>query len=282
MSTYNIQDKAGASKYFSAMGGGASSGDPFYPIPADFYTEVKKGNVIGHSIISRSAINSAAPDGTFEGITEFGADFTFVTAAATIRVKSGGNAADTAAGAGAQAVTVEGISTTGAFLSESIETAGASASAVTTGLFWRTNNVYITPLRAGTYGAANTAAIMIENGTGGTDLINMAIEEGRSQYGAYATPISTTGYLIGVTFKVDSAKDADFKMFTRATLTDFSTPFAPKIERGHWNGIIGSYTLPNKAPILTLPALTDIFFEAQGVGAITEVGVDFEILLVDD
>ena len=277
-----IKNADATNRFLAAMGLGSTDADPFFSIPADFYTEVKKGNVPGHSIINRSAINSAAPDGTYEGILEMGANFTFVTAAATVRVKSGGNAADTAAGAGAQAVTVEGLDDTGVFLSESIELAGASASSVTTGLFWRTDNAYITPLRAGAYGVANTAAIMIENGTGGTDLINIVAGEGRSQYGAYAVPLSTTGYLISATLIADSAKDADFKLFTRAALTDFATPFAPKIQQGHWNGIIGSYTIPNKAPILTMPALTDIWFEAQGVGAITEVGVDFEILLVDD
>ena len=51
MSTLGIKDKDAADQYLGVMGTGTSP-LPFYSIPADFFTEVVKGNVAGHSIMS--------------------------------------------------------------------------------------------------------------------------------------------------------------------------------------------------------------------------------------
>jgi len=277
-----ILNAQSVSKWFATMGDGGTTGDPFFSIPADFYTEVQKGNVVNHSIVHKYGRNGGVPNGSFEGVLQASAQFNFLTAATTVRIKAGGNAADTAAGAGTQAVTIEGLDDTGAFVSESVELAGASASSATTALFWRVFRAYITPLRAGAYGVANTGDIMIENSGGGTDLIVILAGEGQTQYGAYAIPLATTGYLLSVAFFSDSTKQSDFKMYTRASLTDFTTPFAPKLIKNYWDGVAGGLLLKPKSPMLVMPALTDIWFEAQGSGAVSEVSVDFEILLVDD
>lgn len=281
MSTYSIKDSDGSVKYFGSEGAGTLA-DPFFPTPSNFFAEVSKGNVAGHSIIHKFGRNGAVPNGTFEGILQAGANFNFVTAAATVRVKSGGNANDTAAGTGAQAVTVEGLDDTGAAASEVIELAGASASAVTTTLFWRVNRMYITPLRAGAYGGSNTADIMLENGTGGTDLITILAGEGQSMHAAYSIPLGKTGYITTIHLQSDSNKASDFRLKTRNSLTDFTTPFAPILTKGYWDGVQGSDRFHPSAPTNVLTALTDVWFEAEGSGAISEVSVDFEILLVDD
>ena len=282
MSTLNIKNGAAVDKYLGAMGDGGSTGDPYFTIPADFYMEVKKGNVPGHSLVQKFGRNGAVPNGSWEGVLQAGAQFNFLSAATTVRVKAGGDAADTAAGAGAQAVTVEGSDNTGAFVSESIELAGASASTATTASFWRIYRVYITDGRAGTYGGANTGAIMIENSAGGTDLITILAGEGQSQYAAYAVPLGKTAYLMSITLTSDSTKASDFRMYTRDSLTDVTTPFSPKRLKRYWDGIADPLHYHPASPIATLPALSDIWFEAQGSGAISEVSVDFEILLVDD
>ena len=282
MSTLGIKDKDAADQYLGVMGTGTSP-LPFYSIPADFYTEVVKGNVAGHSIIHKFGHNTATANGSWQGVLEVAAQFPFVTAASTVRVKAGGNAADIAAGAGAQAVTVEGLDDTGAFASESIELAGASASAVTTTLFWRVFRMYITPLRAGSYSSLlPTATITLENGTGGTDLITILAEEGQSEFCCYSIPLGKTGYLISLTLSSDSTKASNFRLFTRAALTDFTTPFAPKLQKGYYSGVVNTIVINHNAPRLTIPALTDIWIEAYGAGAISEVSAEMEILLVDD
>ncbi len=51
MAEYKAKDADSLDIYFGAFGGG-TTGDPFYGIPADFFTEVAKGNVVGHTIMS--------------------------------------------------------------------------------------------------------------------------------------------------------------------------------------------------------------------------------------
>ena len=75
--------------------------------------------------------------------TAIGATYTPVTrsghyrtpqagSATTLRVKAGGNANDTAAGSGARQITLVGLDATGNVITETLATAGASASAATT------------------------------------------------------------------------------------------------------------------------------------------------------
>jgi len=251
-------------------------------ISRDFLIEVARGNVPGHSLVHKFGRNANVPNGTFEGVTQLSESFNFLTAASTVRIKAGGDAADTAAGAGAQSITIEGLDNTGAFATETIATAGVSASSVTSTSFWRVFRAYVGDGGCGTYGAANTANIVIENGTGGTNLIMIAIEEGQSQYGAYAIPLGKTGYLLSVKVQADGSKAADFKLCTRNNLTDFTTPFSPNRIKFYWDGVLGSDTLNPNSPLLSMSALTDIWVEAAGGGAQTEVSIDFEILLVDD
>jgi len=121
---------------------------------------------------------------------------------------------------------------------------------------------------------------MIENSGSGTDLITIAADEDQTQYCGYSIPLGYTGYLLSAIVQVDASKAADFRLFTRENLTDNTTPFSPKRLRYYWDGVLGIETFNPDTPILKLPALTDIWIEARGGGAITEVSADIEILLV--
>jgi len=245
-----------------------------------FYIEVAQGHVPGYSLVQKYGRNAAVPNGSFEGVNLLSTAFAFVTAAATVRVKAG-NAADTSDGAGAREITIQGLDTNGNVKSEKLTTAGGTASSVSTNLYWRVFRIFVSS--CGTYGAANTAEVIIENGTGGTDLISIAAEEGQSQYGAYAIPLGKTGYLLSINLEADSAKAADFKVCTRENLTDAATaPFEATRLKLYFDGVSGQAGLNPNSPIFSMPALTDIWVEAQGGGANTEVSCDFEILLIDD
>ncbi|MCK5018985.1 MAG: hypothetical protein KAS32_18135 [Candidatus Peribacteraceae bacterium] len=254
----------------------------YFKTPNDFLIEVAKGTVPGHSLYHKFGRNSGVPNGSYEGVLQASAQFNWLTAATTVRVKAGGNAADTAAGAGAQAVTIEGLDDTGAYATEDIELFGANASSATSASFWRVFRMYVTDLRAGAYSGNNTGAIMLENSGGGTDLITIAAGEGQSQYGAYSVPLGKTAYVLSILVQADASKAADFRFFIRESLTDFSTPFAPKLLKFYWDGVLGQSQLMPRSPILVCPALTDMWIEAQGGGAVTEVSIDYEMLLVND
>ena len=94
-----------------------------------------------------------------------------------------------------------------------------------------------------------------------------------------ANPTGKTGYLLGTHITVDAGKAADVRIVTRNNFNDVVTPFSPARIRKYWDGVLGDLHYEPRAPEMIFPALTDIWMEAEGAGAQTEVSADFEILL---
>jgi hypothetical protein len=88
---------------------------------------------------------------------------TYTGTAKAMRVKAGGNAADTAAGTGARTVTIQGLDENFAIAQETVTLAGASASAATTTTFSRVLRVFVAT--TGT-GRTNASTIDIEDSGG--------------------------------------------------------------------------------------------------------------------
>ena len=281
-----VKDGIGTSKYFGTMGDGSATGTPFYSIPADFYGEVAKGNVTGHSIIHKFGQNDAVGT-TFVPICRGGVYNTVQAASATtIRVKAGGSANDTAAGSGAREITIEGIDETGAVVSEAVATAGASASSATTATFMRVYRFYVSA--SGTYattGAGSHAAdIVIENGAGGTDWGTIeftGFPRSQSEIGAYTIPTGYTGYLLGAYGFVDSTKTTELIFFKRTGILDAAAPYDAMRVVFEEKAESGEFTIDIKAPIL-LGGACDVGFLAKVDSTTATVEVDFEILLVQD
>lgn len=248
----------------------------------DFYLEVQKGNIPGHSVVHKFGENPAVGNAVWEGIHILGGSFVFLSAATTMRVKAGGNSADTAAGTGAQAITLSGLDGLGAVITEDLALDGATASAVTSLTFLRVDRAFVADRRVGTYGGSNVGNIIVEDAAGNADMIEIEAEGGQSQYCAYSIPLGRTGYLMEVRVQSDSQKAADFRLFTRESILDNSTSFGVARIKMHFDGVAGQETERGSSPLLVLPALTDIWIEAEGDGAQTEVSADMEILLVDD
>jgi hypothetical protein len=225
--------------------------------------------------------NDAVPNGSWAHVSLLPFSVAnFRTSASTVRIKAGGDAADTAAGAGAQSVSVVGIDSNFDETTEDIATNGASASSATTASFWRIHRAYVTGV--GTYGVANTGDITIEDSGGSADLIKIAAGEGQTQYAGYTIPNGKTGYLLSVHVTVDSNKTANIRCFTRENIDDTSAPMSPKRLRLFWDGVQQRFSYKPNGPELSLNQKSDIWFEAYGDGAVSAVSVDFELLLVDN
>ena len=254
--------------------------DGWVAMSQDFFTEVRKGNIPGHSIIHKFGKNDAVPNASFEGVLQVGAQFNFLQAPTTVRIKSGGDAADDAAGAGAQSVHIIGLDSNGLDASEVVVTNGILASSSTITSFWRVFRTHVHSV--GSYGVANTDDIIIENTAGTTDLIAILAGEGQSQYGAYAVSSDKTAYLLSVHVHVDGNKSADVIVYIREALNVVAGSMEPTKLKYSFDGTLGIDGHEGKAPMLILPSWTDIWLEARGSGAQTEVSIDFEILLVDN
>ena len=248
-------------------------------LPSDYLVQVQRNLVPGQTMVHKFGRNDAVPNGSWAFVNLLGFTGWPLSAATTVRVKAG-NAADTGIGAGARQVTVQGIDSNFNEISEAITTTGGVASSVTSASFWRVHRAWVSV--AGTYGAANTAAVVIENGAGGTDLLQIAIEEGQTQFAGWTVPIGKTAYLLSAHVTVDGNKAANIRMMTRANMDDASGDLSSVRLKLHWDGVLGSFSYRPKGPELSVAAKGDIWFEAWGGGAQTECSVDFELLVIDD
>ncbi len=246
----------------------------------DFLIEVRQGKIPGYSCVHKFGRNDAVPNGSWAFVNLLGFTAWPLSAATTVRIKAGGNAADTAVGAGAREITVQGIDSSFNETSETIATAGASASSATTASFWRVHRAWVSSV--GTYGAGNTGDIIVENSVGGTDLIKIATEEGQTQFAAWTVPIGKTAYLLSAHITVDLLKSANIRMLTRDDIDDTTAPMKSKRLKLFFDGVVGFMKYDPNGPNTSIAQKSDIWFEAFGGGALTEMSVDFELLVVDN
>ena len=247
----------------------------------NFLIEVAKGNVPKHSLVHVIGRNTAVANGSWELISNLSTSYTWLSAATTVRVKAGGNAADDASGDGARTIHVEGLDENLNYATEDITLAGASASSSTTTTFCRIFEAHV--LTCGLYATPyNTGIIIIENTAGTIDLIEIDPTESQSEFCAYTIPTGYTAHLLSLAVQVDSTKPADIRLITRENIGDATPPVSAMRLRHFADGIEGEYEFIPNSPFLFIPAETDIFMEAEGDGAQTDVSADFELLLVQD
>ena len=243
-----------------------------------------------HDLDSYEIIHKFGSNGdvgtTFEPISIGGIYRTPQPAAATaLRVKAG-SANDTAAGSGAREITLEGLDSTGAYVSEALATAGASASSNSSASFIRLYRAYVSA--SGTYATASagshSANIVIENSAGTEDWLTIqstGFPRAQSEVGAYTVPLGKKAYVISYTIDVDSQKTADILFFKRGSILDASAPYEAMRLVFELTGLSGQETVQPKTPIGPFDELTDIGFMAKAA-ATAVVGVDFELILTDN
>ena len=215
--------------------------------------------------------------GTAEDIWTPGGVYPWPEAAETVRIKAGGDATDTAAGDGARSVTIEGLDENWAEVSETVVTAGAGASDPTTATFIRVFRAFVATV--GVYGAANTAAIQIENTTS-TDVIGyIGAGLGQTEMSQYTIPAGKKGYLLGIEATVDSAQSADLRMWQRQDADDVTVPFTPKRLVTRFLALETAADRVVKASIEFL-AKTDIWIDGTSGGASSLVAASYDLVLV--
>lgn len=206
-----------------------------------------------------------------------------VSGATTLRVKAGGNADDTAAGDGAREITLQGIDETGALATETLATAGESASSATTTTFIRLFRVHVSA--SGSYATASsgshTASITIENGGGGTDWATIdatGFARAQSEIGVYTIPSGMTGHIFQAEGFTDSTKTTNALFFQRQNILETAAPFTAMRLLFEEFGEGGAFTFRPIRPI-QIQGPTDIGFLAKVDAGTAQVDVDFEIEL---
>lgn len=249
------------------------------PLSGDFYLEVAKGNITGHSLVHKFGANPAVPNGSFEIVSSISVAGRgiFLAAPSTVRVKAGGDAADTLAGAGARKIIVKGIDDSLNEVTEEIDLAGASASSSTTTSWWRVHRAWVSEAGAN---AINTAIITVEITAGTQDLIQIDAGVGQSLHTVFSVPTGYDAYILSTIVTVDSTRSADFRMYKRENFNDVAAPVNSIRIQHSWVGIDGTFVHKEVSPDKICSTPCDIWVEAQGNNSTPSVSADVELLLV--
>lgn len=243
----------------------------------DFFLEVRKGNVSKHSSFQVLGFNGTVGT-SFEHVWAYSvSDLVFQTAVSIYDIYSS-NINDTKLGTGVRTILVEGLSDSGALLSETINTNGTTAVS-TVNQYFRLNK--ITCVDNGTYGGSNLGTITAELTGGGNIQAFMSIGAGVSQKSHYTVPLGYTAYITSTHITVDSNKSTTIELLKREDALTTSAPFTSTIATERWDGI----TENDFEPVLTnhiFPALTDIWFEAKVNTGTAVVQTDYEVILIQD
>lgn len=210
-----------------------------------------------------------------------------VADATTLRVKAGGNALDTAAGTGARSITLEGLDATGARVSDTITTAGASASASTTQAFLRVSRAYVAS--SGSYATASAGShagdIVIEDTAGTQDWATLSatgFASGQSEIAVKTVPLGYTMYITHVTLGSDASKSSDVILFKRENILETAVPYTAMREQFKQTGLAGTQSLNPDVPFGPFPELTDVGWLAKVSTGTGTISAKFSYVLIEN
>lgn len=270
-----VKDGNTVDKYFQTIGGGTVS-DPFISIPADFKLEIVKGNVPGHSTVNKFGHNSAGAAGLDMWDAGVAYNYYPTTAQACTIVSTSSTDGNTLAGA--WTVTVYGLDSNWAEISETVTMNGTTPVALT--------NNYIRLYRAVVMTAGsnetNTGVITV---TGGGNIgIHIAIGEGQTQQAIYTVPAGKTAYFTkGYVALSDDDKTGESM--------EFFWKVRPGIPNGAWQvkGDVALGTLSSSwwvyeygTPAGPIAEKSDIKISIPDSSSILGCVGGFDLILVDD
>jgi hypothetical protein len=198
------------------------------------------------------------------------------------------DADDTAAGAGAQEVTLEYLDSTGAEQTGTIATNGITESTETIAGVWRLLRAYVSG--SGTYAdqtvnsqqgtitirqasAGITWAVIPEIGTTGFAIAQSLI-------GCYTVPLGKRAYMLTNTYTVDSNKSGTCYLFARSNANQLVAPYSALRVKNIYTGLSGLNKFDHETNE-SYPALTDILTMATSPTT-ADISAEFELMVVDD
>lgn len=249
-----------------------------YPSGLNISRGLASGCRVVHCFGRNTAIGA-----TFTPITRSGFYRTpQVSGATALRVKAGGNANDTAAGTGARAVRLVGLNANGDLISETIATAGVSASAATSQTFIRLLDAKVSS--SGTYATQSAPShvgnIIIENAAGGNDwalISDGSFPRGDTEIGVYTTPRGRSGYIHHIRLSSDVEKKSNIVFFKRSGILETEAPYSAMTLVSEYPNVSGTRLLEFDPP-LAFPELTDFGFMAKIDASTVDVTVSFDVI----
>ena len=207
-----------------------------------------------------------------------------ISGAKKLRVKAGGNIADTNGGAGAWSVYVEGLDISGLRVDDTLTLNGDLASASTENTYLRILcfEVYKSGVYASQVAASHVGPITIEAEDASADWATIPVTpfpHGHSQFGVFTVEKNTKAYLKNYNIISDSNKVIDALLLERKNILEIEPPYTPMRTLQEYAGI--SELLPDEfdAP-REFDELTDFGFMVKPQTQPASVSVRMEIEVV--
>jgi hypothetical protein len=253
--------------------------------PENFYVEVEKGNIPGHSLVHKFGHGNV---GTTLVPVSISLKYTMPTAVVSLEIVSD-DLADALDDTGAHEYTVIGIDANYDEITQVVSahaTLGTTAVAVPIDML-RVYRWYVSS--SGVYASAATGShvgvlTLRVAGAGATwsTIADLPIAQSSSEIGAYTVPDGYSAYITQQDIDVDSTKSVDVLIMSRQEIDDITTPFSPMRTVAHYVGMTGHAPTDFKVPMDGFPARTDILYMANVVSSTADVSIHFAILLVKD
>ncbi len=265
------------------MGNGVGPGHlPVSRRNANFFVEVAKGNIPGHSMVHKFGHGNVGT--TIGTICESGI-YQTPTAPVSLEFVSD-DANDTALGTGARAITLWGIDATYKEITQTVPTNGLTAVVIPIDMLriyrWKVT-ASGTYANNGTGSHAGTLTIRVAGaGATWTQLPIAPYPEGQSQISCFTVQDGTDAYLVEHHFDIDSNKAVDVIMMARAGIDIITAPFSPMQVKGHFVGMKGHAVAPFIAPQGPFVARTDIIYAGKVSSGTADVSVHFTLMIIED
>ena len=205
------------------------------------------------------------------------------SAPVALRIKSGGNANDTAAGSGGRAITFVGINADGDLITETVATAGASASAATSQTFIRLREAFVS--ESGTYATQATGShastINIEDTAGNlwATIADGSLGRGTTEQAVFTTPKNRAALVTNVFLSSDADKKANIVFYQRQGILKTSAPYDALQIINEFPQNAGLSDLAFNPPIY-FPPLTDFGFLASVSASTVDVSIGIDLIEV--
>ena len=287
MATIVVKDANLTDREYNVDGAGTSA-IPYRNITADFYAEVRKGNVPKHSIVQKFG----AVDNVTTAITPVTTSKTYQTPTAPVALElvSTDNTNDVAGGSGARSITLEGLSNTNGawtFESQTVALNGTTAVAVPNSML-RVYRMYVAS--SGSYAAAGTpshnSTITLQVASAGAAWGVITSESsfglGQSEIAVYSVAAGETAYMLNKSIAIEGTKSANVFLFVREGADTVAAPFTPMRVKEVERNLDQLQARKGNAPLVKVVGPADVGFMAQSTSTTTDVSIDFELLIVED
>jgi hypothetical protein len=241
----------------------------------DIHEVAGYGDSSVYHTVSKFGRNLAIANGATAEIWTPGGTRTWLTAADAL-IATSTSGADTAAGAGAQQITVDGLDDNWEEATEVITMNGLGDSTPTTTQFIRVNRVFVS--RMGTYHDNNNGIITVETDVAGTEMAEILAAVGQTEQTHFSVAHNRACLLLGHYISTDSSKVINAAIYQAANVNDVSTPFGGAV-RKIW-GVTGlqGHTSHHYNAHPLLSGASDIWWEATSFANGTEVEAGFDLM----